>query len=455
MYKPVALILLLSVFMLLVLPATAQPRQASKKPKPSSAQQAKRHKKPKAPPIKFDEKQKGIEVSVLIKQVLRQKSPEERKKMVKELAKLGFLVDVPELWLFVDDPETIFGALEFFGEPYSPPMLDALERVYPATQNKLRRIQGAGLLYRYGRPSGRVYLVRAMQGNVGGKVVKGVDIRDTKKDTDGLAGMAATVLVWNREEELLPDFFKFISESSSSKREIVLALGDWKTPAVAQWLLEALEQDPEDAILALANAKQNNRAAVPIIQRQYKELKPWKNAWEYYAVALVKLNTPQSDQILAFLLEQLKKASDEGMNRRADVVEALAQVGEERAVPALLGLIGDYVENGVPLDKHDLESTTTQAPDLFVNAVEALPFPAEDSVRLLLTRMLLRMEKERVDSDRVLRVAKVLLGFGSSSHAVVEKVAGKRWLRQELAKQKLKPVPSYALLHESYYKDRP
>ncbi len=87
--------------------------------------------------------------------------PAKQKVSIKHALAYKIPINLPGFWKLVTDPDDAWTMLRFFNEPYSPQILDVLERVLPAA-SKEKKLRIGAVLYRYNRPSGYAALSKML-----------------------------------------------------------------------------------------------------------------------------------------------------------------------------------------------------------------------------------------------------------------------------------------------------
>ena len=296
----------------------------------------------------------------------------------------------PEYWALLDNPKTIGTLALEHGEPFTPPMLDAMERTLlnPTTDGVqlFAQFRAAEFLYRYRRLAGRNFLIKRFQ--------------------EGQSPEVAEIFALNQEREMLPGVLQSLDKQSID----VTTLKDWNTPEINDALVAAFQRDPENPQYGTILSAHNDQRAIPLLWHIYNTA-PSPNSGDTdgirkldAAAALVRLHVPESNQLINFLLHQLALPRSQlpFMLWRMYVITALGQTGDIRAEIALKQVISHYLANGVSAKEYALTmSSQDLSPDeLAIYAAAALAEAKAISARSLVAKLLLHAKADSTAASK-------------------------------------------------------
>jgi hypothetical protein len=199
-----------------------------------------------------------------------------------------------------DRPDDLLSVMMQTPEPYTPPMLDALQTALPKFTDKSSypgilspnagALVAAEILYRYRRQAGYDYLAQQISHNPEG--------------TDQPSLLAALRFA-QRQETAMRDAVLRILLANPKEGELIEALGAWHDPVVANALWTAFQKDPGNSVLALALAQQDAHQAAPLIRHIYFSSLPNRPEKIDAAAALVSLDGDKAGVMLKFLFGTL------------------------------------------------------------------------------------------------------------------------------------------------------
>ena len=329
--------------------------------------------------------------------------------------------------LLVEEP-TMSGVTTKFSiveEPFTSSMLHAFEQSLPKMAKEQDRVQTAAILYRYRRPAGRTYLIKQLK---------------QKPEVSIGPVMAATVFTLKRDVTMLDSIVKVLSKNPELTPDFLLALADWQDPKISDALLKTFQTKPQDPYLALALARHGIKTVAPQMRKIHDAIPAGEMDKIYFAVALTKLETDKSDEMLSSLLSRLKS------NPRAEseITNAFRDIKEKKAGPVFQAIIQDY------LSKPKITTTANQveqSEEVMAHVAEALAKTGDKSSDSLLSRLLLRLKKDPYPLSPQSRIARALVSLESAQgNLIVKKVMGDQWLQQEQAKSTLEPIPDSFLM---------
>ena len=350
----------------------------------------------------------------LIDLQLKKMSPTQRKEAIWAYARNQTFIDSPELWA-MPEPLVILAAVIERREPYTPVMLDALERSLPRLPSERSQLQASAILYRYHRPIGENYL-------------------RTKLEENGNARIA-TIFALNKEIALLPQILKAARDHPDDSMTAISALSQWQIPAVTHGLYANFQADPENCNYAVALARQNAVQARPLIQKLYTEVPAAAPAKAVAAVALIKLHEEREIQLLAFLSRVIKNDKVDGALKVA-TIQSLGDAQETRGIPLLTWVIDNYLAQR---GEDEAIPTPVGKRQLAVSAAEALAQLSAPAGRGIIARLLLDLGHIKAEPKLSIRTARALL-FIHGSRDAVRNVLGAQWMQQELASSDLQPT---------------
>lgn len=449
--------------------------------------------------------------AVEVPKALAKMTPEERRASLRRMADAGFFpVDAPELWEGIDKPETLGMALRLFGEPYTLPVLDAIERLLLPAPDWSVQNTGAILLYRYGRAPGEKWLADALTAfpdkAQSGHLKSMIHFRPG----EGEAYSAATIFARNREVKYLGPILAYLDAGGHAGSELLELLGEWPHREIEARLAELylrapLEPGSGNLIWALARQKTRRPEVLRLIHEEYAAPREGFADKIYLVGVLAHLEEAKRAERLRFLFALASAPRD--MTDRAgtytippfpDPVDIMPRAARNTDGPAAVeNFMGDpafsatqvltyfRMMGAVPhlqkpvrdlLRRHSFPSPGKVTPPLKpyvwegpLTALEGLTQLAQPGPRpgdpvmaeadrkataALAGRMLALLDTGKAPEDALMRTARCALTLGVPVPAV-EKALGKRWTTREIAKRKLRPVGKVGIVDELYWKDRP
>jgi hypothetical protein len=327
-------------------------------------------------------------------------------------------------------------------EPFDDGMLDKMERLLQSDLPPKQKTQLAAILYRYRRSSGEAYLDKAL----------------TQKRDD-----AAAVFALNRDEARLDRVLKAFTHLkptwedgsySLSAAQLPLALGKWDHPRVVAALLDKQKKHPNNGDVALALARRNVKAAVPLLTRACARAEWDSQETTKLKAALANL-TPEIPRRFTELMQRSQTPQLQAMGFPPQfihhrVLEHLAYTQDLRLIRVLI----QEIENFRPPPKMRDEWLTPISP-----AVEQLvEYPA--AVRVPTLRKLFDQLKPSAKTVRhqivsEWRVAGYLYNaLPHGDRAFLKEALGEEAVAELELLQGLRPIPQNQLVFESELAER-
>lgn len=352
--------------------------------------------------------------------------------LIPQIIASGVFGDIPVVPQSGGSLSSVLRALHFFEEPYSPEMLNALERNFGLEGSPIIKAEAAKILYRYGRPRGREYLLTLLAKND----VNAATVLALNRDTACLDGILRTFAAANRGEE-----------DDTNPPELVMALGRWRNPRITAALFQqariALANEQGGYLnYATALAQQDAKQAVVLLWKYYESVQDEDRAT--VAAALIKLRVKESPQLWQYLEQRLQ--AREKQFSRARLIPTIGAIETPAARKTLCSLIEKYLSAAkAPRPKPGTAIEVTAPEEIAVLAAEQLvgytiPGSRNSDITNLLKRLLMRINKESDEAVLEQRAALALLRADRASAPSVEKIMGPEWLKKQAILSKLKPL---------------
>lgn len=358
--------------------------------------------------------QTGVETP---EQKIEKLSPEERKRFINFLQKMGIPFNLPEFWTNVKDPKIAVVAATRFGEPLRPEAIAAFERLLPLSKKDTpQELFLAAFLYRYGKQAGLEVLMRR--------------VKDQADET------AAAILALNHESQALDGIAAILEHQPDLESvSLALALGSWDNTQVKEALLKAFKKAPENINLAMALSRLHVKEALPYALRTYHHRAMTTKLSKFLlAAALINLESPDSESLLTYLLQQVNDNAEDGT--RFYAVQALGQIQNVKAEQALLQVINQCAASPnsvVGAYEHDVT----------LAAVEALSDNPSQLVAQSLLALFNRLQQNKGDRTFQSQVGEALIKIDDDAYVtVLRPVMGEKWLQDRLYLHHLKPLPA-------------
>jgi hypothetical protein len=331
--------------------------------------------------------------AALLRQRLLRLTPPERAKAVSKLP-VSAVVDVPEYWATVHDPERLMSALRTIGEPMTPSMVAALARMFSKFDTDSGRLHAAALLYRYGVPEGKNYLLA--------------------EAAQASGFPALVILVMNHEPQSLQPAMARVRSQGPGSAVLLRLLARWKSPQVAAALGEAFEDDHGNAELALAVGAQSIRSATPALYHEAGTSTD-EAVRQACRVAIARLSDDNTSIIQ--VLQELDPPTASGISlNAARMVAYLNVVDDPRAAPVLERFAEAWLSSPKP-SRFDAAQRSSGA---VADVAEMLARYRGKDVRDVIERMLRRCAMEDTTRIQTMRVASAYLQAGGTGGTVRE-----------------------------------
>lgn len=339
-------------------------------------------------------------------------------------------INLPGFWKLVNNPDDAWTMLRFFNEPYSPEILDVLERVLPAA-SKEKKLRIGAILYRYDRPSGYAALSKILD-----------------EDTDQKVLLTFAL---NKDRTKLPQILKALSAPADTQEKflrqlsLISRLSDWHDPQIAAALYAKFQERHDNIGLGLFVAAQDSVEALPLVQTIYFSSAPDSTTKVSAAVALVKLDGAHTQVPFLFLtvgLKHPKPGVDTSLHRLV-ACEDFGQLKIKAAAPFLREEIVSYLS--VEASGRSPQPEPLARPlELALAATDSLA-EIDDVASVPLVTHLLRHLRAMPDSDVYsIRVTDALLQL-NAPRKEIDKLMGERWVQRRIQIRQLKRLP-FALL---------
>lgn len=153
-------------------------------------------------------------------------------------------------WIFIEQRKNLGQALKHIQdsvvEPYQPRILEALEHLLKHGEEAQMKLTAATLLYRYGQPAGKQYLLAVLN----------------SPTTDLLTRDVVLALARNKEAEAIPSIVRVWSSLGSPSDSILTTIARWQDPSMVQMLREQYSSDPRNWGYALGLSQAGDAAAI-------------------------------------------------------------------------------------------------------------------------------------------------------------------------------------------------
>lgn len=347
---------------------------------------------------------------------------EERVTIIRKQASVGLFIAGVPYCDYIEDPKSMWFYFDNF-EPVDQRCLETIIRTFqgfPAPEDRLR---GAALLYRYGEPLGRTYLLQELP--------KGND------------GSVALIFALNHEDEALAGVIRFFEKDTRKRPDLIAALGSWQRPTATRALLQAYRQSLGNPAYAEALGRAGVREAVPLMEESFA-LVP-RDATDQVvnlvsAGALARLDV-RRDENVRYLVEQWNIEHPSFAAWKVHVIQALGLAGGAQVTQPLFEAIDRYVALRVAGSESTSGTEEQRAALAAADALSELKPPGTIDHLAALLAALTAFHKGPPE-----RTAIALLALGSDdATAVVRKEMGEVWLHRAQAVRGLKPLPSFLL----------
>lgn len=155
------------------------------------------------------------------------------------------------IWARINQPETVLNSLQdSLLEPFHPRVLEALEHILKNAKDNSIRLRAATLLYRYGSPVGKDYMVSLV----------------SQANPDLLTINAAVTLAQNREKASINGLRQLIPKMQGVTFDLLAPLGKWEDPDVIALLTEMKRRQPNNYGFDFALAQLNSASARPALE---------------------------------------------------------------------------------------------------------------------------------------------------------------------------------------------
>jgi hypothetical protein len=249
---------------------------------------------------------------------------------------------MPEYWSLVNDPAQALELAYKLPEPWSPWVLDALERAMTGFRQKnlpMSEARTAALLYRYGRSSGRQVLL------------KNLSLKIDNERTLVLSMTAALIFALNREPQMAGPVIQAVQRMASSNMEeyspaesleLPRALGDWKDPRVTPVLSHLLKLSPENVNIIIALSHQGATSQAPVMWKYYNDTAMGEPAKLLAAASLIRLKSKETTRLMAVIQKHI--TPDYMRTMSEEIIEALRESDNSQAALVLTMFIQKYVD---------------------------------------------------------------------------------------------------------------
>lgn len=330
----------------------------------------------------------------------------------------------------------------FIAEPFDGGMLDEMEQLLSGNLQPGHKAQLAAILYRYGRKSGEEFLARAL-----------LEERDVT---------AAAVFALNRDETKLDAVLGALAQLKPTPKygysrydaELVRALGKWNHPRVVAALLAKQKAQPHNGEVALALARRNVKAAVPLLTRACAGAK-WDSLETLKLKAALANLTPETPRRFVELMRlkqnprlQTPGLNPEFMHQMALVHLAYAQ--DLRLVRVLIREIENY-RAPAQVEAAWLEPVSPAA-ELLVQYPSGL---TDSTLRKLFDRLKLSKEATYHPFSAKWRVAGYLYNAQpQADHAFLKEALGQDAVAELKVLHQLRPIPQHLLAFDPALAER-
>ncbi len=153
-------------------------------------------------------------------------------------------------WIYIEQRKNLQQAMDHIHgavvEPYVPRTLAALEHILKHAEDGQLKLTAATLLYRYGQPAGKEYLLSVLNSPV----------------TDLRTRDALLTLAKNQEPEAVPGIIAAFPKTGSPYDATLLALGRWADPGIAQVIQQRYASDRKNWGYAMALSQAGDSASI-------------------------------------------------------------------------------------------------------------------------------------------------------------------------------------------------
>lgn len=161
-------------------------------------------------------------------------------------------------WIFIEQRKNLQLAMDHIHgaavEPYPPRMLEALEHILKHGEEAQLKLTSATLLYRYGQPAGKEYLLTVLN-------TPDVDLRTRD---------VILTLARNKEPEAVPGIIAAFPKIGSPYDAVQIAMGRWADPGIGQVIRQQYATDPRNWGYALGLSQADDPTAIEPLKTALK-----------------------------------------------------------------------------------------------------------------------------------------------------------------------------------------
>lgn len=161
-------------------------------------------------------------------------------------------------WIFIEQRKNLQLAMDHIHgaavEPYPPRMLEALEHILKHSEEAQLKLTAATLLYRYGQPAGKEYLLAVLNS-------PNVDLRTRD---------VIKALAMNREVEAVVGISMAFSKLGSPPLALQSTVGRWGEPSIIQAVRQQYGNDPRNWGYALGLSQADDPTAIEPLRMALK-----------------------------------------------------------------------------------------------------------------------------------------------------------------------------------------
>ena len=231
-------------------------------------------------------------------------------------------------WIYIEQRKNLQQAMDHIQgavvEPYAPRTLAALEHILKHADEPQLKLTAATLLYRYGQPAGKEYLLSVLNSPV----------------TDLLTRDAALVLALNREQAAVPGIAAAFPKMGAPPTSLLMAIGSWQEPSLAAMLAQQRLRNPQSWGLALALAQGADTDAVAMLGKTLAARRPLGYLQFTVEATLAKQNAFAQNDWQSGMRDMFQKAPSTGVST---LLPAFAAVGHDAGRIPLLKMLASTI----------------------------------------------------------------------------------------------------------------